>query len=315
MSFEQLVFGFELDPNLLGGEPAFRVFGIQDRNPLSKRTKKRRRLEAPNEPMRIIHRRLIQYLRSLNFPMPHATACRPGDSPLKNVQHHRHHRFFYLIDLHNAYQNVRVAKLAGVVRIVDAQLKGSFWEIRRFLSQYCMSRFGGLAAGAPASPDLFNMYCAVLLDRPLARVCGRYGLTYTRYLDDLTFSANHTISRRATNAICRIVREARFQPHDYKTQRHDLVAETLIINGIGLELGGRIFVPPFYIQYIRGLLNLGLQGDLSLLPEIQGAMSVFFGVVNRHKPTAIEGKVLRDYQRFRRLFVQTRQQRKAPALN
>lgn len=308
------ILGVELDPQLLGGEPAFRVFGIRDRNPLSQRTKKKRVLEAPNDAMRIIHGRLIQYLRSLNFPMPHATACKPGDSPLKNVRRHRNHRFFYLMDVHNAYQNVKVAKLAGVLCILDAQLKGKFWEIRKFLSRYCMSQFGGLATGAPASPDLFNLYCAVLVDGPLARVCERYGLTYTRYLDDLTFSATHTISRRATNAVCKIVREAGFQPHDYKTMRHDLVAEALVINGIGLELGGRIFVPPLYVSYIKGLLLLGLQGDLSLMPKIQGAMSVFLGTVDRKHPTATEQRILLMYREFRRLVEQTKQRRKAPAL-
>jgi RNA-directed DNA polymerase len=310
MSFENQVLDLELDPALLGGEPSFRVFTIQDKNPLSGQVKKRRRLEAPNKPMEIIHKRLIQYLRKLSVPMPHATACSPGDSPKKNVERHRHNRFFYVLDLQGAYKAVRVQKLAGILYKADSNLKGMFWEVQGFLRRYCMSEAGGLATGAPASPDLFNLYCTKLLDEPLQEICERFGLTYTRYLDDLTFSANHTVSRRATNEICAVVRNAGFEVHDTKTHRHDLAKKTLTLNGIGLELGGRIFVPPWYVRHVRGLLYQGIQGNLFLVPKIQGAMGVFLGIIDRKNLTVTEQKVMNLYGKFCRLVGQYKRQTK-----
>lgn len=313
MSFENLVLGFELDPALLGGNPAFRIFAIRDKNPLSRRTKKRRHLEAPNDAMRIIHARLVAYLRSLKVEMPHATGCRSGDSPLKNVERHRQSRFFYLLDLAHAYQSVQVGKLASVLYRADPRLKGQFWETRAFLKRYCMSQMGGIPAGAPASPDLFNLYCAVLLDEKIGKLCQRHGLVYTRYVDDLTISGNITVSRRVRAQVRAIIASAGFLVNHLKSQTHDLQKSTLMINGIGLELGGRVFVPPFYLRHVQGLLHEGLRGDFSLAPKIQGAMSVVLGIVNQRKPTATEQRVLRQYQRFRRLLGQMkREQRKAP---
>ena len=314
MSFENLVLGFELNPALLGGTPAFRIFAIRDKNPLSKREKGRRPLEAPNNAMRIIHGRLIKYLRSLKVEMPYATACRPGDSPLKNVERHRQSRFFCLLDLRRAYQSVQVGKLASVLHQADPRLKGQFWEVRAFLQRYCMSQTGGVPAGAPASPDLFNLYCAVLLDEKIGNLCRQHGLIYTRYVDDLTISGNITVSRRVRAQVRAIIASAGFKVNHLKSQTHDLQKSTLVINGIGLELGGRVFVPPFYLRHVRGLLHEGLKGDLSLAPKIQGAMSVVLGIVNQRKPTASEQRVLRQCKRFRRLIGQTkREQRKAPA--
>jgi hypothetical protein len=315
MSFENLVLGFELDPFLLGGNPTFRTFVFKDENPLGG-TVKLRKLEAPNDAMRIIHGRLIQYLRSLEIEMPYATACRLGDSPRKNLERHKGNRYFFVLDLKNAYRQVDQRKLARILCAADPALKGSEEEVSAFLGQYCVSKFGGLPMGASASPDLFNLYCAVLLDVPLGKLCAEYGWVYTRYLDDLTISCTSDPPTRRVGrpAIRAIVEEAGFKVNHKKARLRDLAFGPIFLNGIGLEHGGRIFVPQWYVTHVRGLLLWGLQGDFTLRPKIDGAMGVFLSIIDRHNPTATERKVIGLHQRFRWLMRRSSKMKKRRGL-
>jgi len=315
VSFENLVLGFEPNPELLGGNPAFRTFVFIDENPLGG-TVKIRRLEAPNFPMRVIHWGLIQRLRSLKIPMPYATACRPGDSPRKNVEHHRYSRWFFALDLKSAYRQVDPKKLAEILCVLDPALNGQQREAENFLHQYCMSQFGGLPIGAPASPDFFNRFCAVVLDEPLGKLCEEHGWEYTRYLDDLTIScrSNPPTRRVGRPEIRAIIEEAGFQVNHLKVQVHDLAFGPIFLNGIGLELGGRIFVPQWFVDHVRGLLFEGLRGDLTLRPKIDGAMGVFLSTADRRNVTATEKKIIRLHQQFRRLVRANKRSRKAPTL-
>ncbi|MCS6834005.1 MAG: reverse transcriptase domain-containing protein, partial [Flammeovirgaceae bacterium] len=49
-----------------------------------------------------------------------------------------------------------------------------------------------LPQGSPTSPTLTNILCRKL-DRRLTGLANRFGATYTRYADDITFSSSHNI--------------------------------------------------------------------------------------------------------------------------
>lgn len=158
--------------------PEFRTFFLNDRNPLGK-TGKKRKITAPNEAMKILHRRFLKFLRQqpgLNRLLASATGCRHGNSPRRNVMLHRRHRYFYLLDLRNAYPSVNGEKLAAVLcslmpRLSAAEQQDLFREqaVLKFLKNFCLAATDGLLIGAPASPDLFNIYAASLIDQPLRK--------------------------------------------------------------------------------------------------------------------------------------------------
>ena len=296
-----LLYNFASD---IKGIPAFEQFVITDINPLGG-TEKRRKIHNPNDPMRILHARLIRHLRSLPVDLQYATGARPGSSPVRNVARHRENRHFYLLDIQSAYQNVNGQRLAEVLCSQDPILIDQEEQVYQFLAQFCLDPLGGLAIGAPASPDLFNIYCGVLIDQLLGDLCQQYGLIYTRYLDDLTFSSSgDPIGKRKRRTIRGIFGAAGFTVNHQKSGVFDLAKGPIVINGVGLELGGRLYLPRHFLRKIRGLLNLAWKSPSSVDPDlIYGLMGVFWAIAHlRRSFTTTERKLFELYQRVHQLY-------------
>lgn len=258
--------------------------------------------------MRELHGQLIRYLRGLHVDRASSTGARPGSSPLRNVLRHKPRwtswfpRFFFLIDISGAYANVDGEKLVKIILDHDQNLAGRELDVRAFLSQYCMStEEGGLIVGAPASPDLFNLYCEVLIDGEIRSLCRKYGLTYTRYLDDLTFSSSQRIGKKKRQALCAVIERAGFKLNQRKARVLDLAKGPVAINGVGITRDGRCFLPRQAVRELRGLLHLALSGRLDRLSTIHGRMGVFKALTNLRFPTKTERRVLDMYRQLKKL--------------
>jgi hypothetical protein len=73
--------------------------------------------------------------------------------------------------------------IEGGARVLD-------WQTRKRLAS------PHLPQGAPTSPALANL-CAFNFDVRVQALCEKFGVRYTRYADDLTFSGNGELVRRA----------------------------------------------------------------------------------------------------------------------
>jgi hypothetical protein len=125
------------------------------------------------------------------FPIdPAATAYRRGMNIADNARPHVHSRFLLKLDFKDFFPSIHgadfrrfLAKNAPSVTDSDAELltRILFWRPKG-AGQLC------LAIGAPSSPLLSNILL-VDFDRAVSRFCSKLGITYTRYADDLSFSA------------------------------------------------------------------------------------------------------------------------------
>jgi retron-type reverse transcriptase len=61
------------------------------------------------------------------------------------------------------------------------------------LAEVCSYK-GSLPTGAPTSPVLANIILTPL-DKSLLSVCNQYGISYSRYADDLTFSGSSDVKK------------------------------------------------------------------------------------------------------------------------
>ncbi len=254
--------------------------------------------------MRALHAALIYDLRHMEckLDLQMATGSRPGSSPRKNVQPHRCNRFFYLTDLKGAYPSVDIEKLAHILCIVYPDLTERLSWVLRFLHDYCAPPRGrGLAIGAPASPDLFNTYAAYLLDKPLIRFCLQEEITVTRYLDDLTFSSQERIGKRTRGRIRDVVARAGLRINHRKSEVHDLqLGGPIAINGVGLEYGGRMFLPAIYLEELRASVDRALAGEDELFNRVAGMMSAFYAITDLNNMTESEREVEGKFRALRR---------------
>ena len=264
--------------------------------------------------MAILQKRLVSAIRALNVRMPHATGVLPRCSPFRSLHRHLGARYLYLLDIQNAYLTIDPERLAEVICEVDPELESRTIEVLEFLRRYSLDENGGLIMGAGASPDLYNLYASQLLDIPLGQQCNVYGLTMTRYLDDIVISSySQPIGKRKRQRIREVIAEARFIIQPNKTRVIDLAKGPTVVNGIGLKFGGETFLPRHYTRKILGMIHLAMRGEID--PAlVHGRMGVLFAAKPSLKrsfritdafappPTRLEKKLLERYRKLQKLL-------------
>ncbi len=120
-----------------------------------------------------------------------------------------------------------------------------------------------LPQGAPTSPALTNLICW-RLDRRLSGLAAKLGFTYTRYADDMTFSASGEAAAKASmllNFVGEIVADEGFTVHPDKTRVMRAKNRQEVT---GLVVNKRIGVPRHVLRRFRALLHQieanGLEG-------------------------------------------------------
>lgn len=262
---EELPLGGEQAPT----EPGWRVFTVVDENKAAG-TIKRRVISAPNKPMRTVHRRIVSEVSQLPLNFEYATGNLPGRSVTLNALAHRYNRYFYQLDIANAYGQVDMAALAEI--LFTHGLGNDPEEVKKILDLYCKSPVGtGLAMGGPASPLLFNTYC-VPMDEEIAAYCQSMGITYTRFLDDLTFSkfdhgfpTRDTVTTPERRALKSIIASYDLPIQPDKTRISDIHDGPIKVTGVQINPGGRIQLPTMYLR--RSLRDLK-KANRDLPPEL-----------------------------------------------
>ncbi len=276
-------------------QPKFRRFILEDWNPLSGHGKQRI-IYAPNPAMRIVHKRIRMHLLDRCPPSPYATGSVRGGSTLVNAKRHKGNRFFLLYDIRSAYPSVDLEKLIWCLAQCDPRAVSTgdwYCEVEEVLTRFVMAEEGGLMTGAPSSPAWFNLYAGVLIDIPLGAYCLKHGLTYTRYLDDITISSlkpiGHRVngkrkSRKIRDGIRAIIESSGMAIHDEKALAHDIMRGPVVINGIGMDRDGRMFVPRHFFHRVKNALRSALRTAGAYPPPaiVNGLMSVIRAVTRRY---------------------------------
>lgn len=117
---------------------------------------------------------------------PYSKGFEKGKSILDNAQPHAGASYLLSVDLENFFPSIKSYKVYGVFRSV-----GYNKEMCKLLTNLC-TYYDSLPQGAPSSPKLANLTCA-RLDARIHGYAGPKGITYTRYADDITLSANTAI--------------------------------------------------------------------------------------------------------------------------
>lgn len=165
----------------------------------------------------------------------------PGRSPVTNAAAHVNKAVVVSLDVDGFFPSINYRRVVGVFRVAGLSV-----EVARMLAMICTEPPGAgrivdrlLPQGSPASPAITNVLCRQL-DRRLFGLASSFDATYTRYADDVTFSADAPIDADAlVRTTTGIMRGEGFAVRHEKTRvmlRHERQTVTGIVVNSGLSL-------------------------------------------------------------------------------
>ncbi|MBD5088993.1 MAG: RNA-directed DNA polymerase [Clostridiales bacterium] len=140
-----------------------------------------RTLEIPSLELKTLQRDILHELLECINTSEQAYGFLKGKSIVDNARQHVGKRYILGIDIENFFATINVDRIFKIFYYYGYTKEVSFMLSR------IVCKDGYLPQGAPTSPYLSNIVCRKL-DRRLLGVAKKYGATYTRYADDITFS-------------------------------------------------------------------------------------------------------------------------------
>jgi len=158
-------------------EVRYRVFKIK------KKTGGTREIAAPRKKLKAIQRKLAALLEETYIPKPSAHGFIRDRNIVSNAEKHLDKRFVFNVDIAGFFDAIHFGRVRNLFMAPPFSIPKAPAIV---LAHICCFK-GHLPQGAPTSPVITNLVCR-RLDRDLQRLAQLHRATYTRYVDDLTFS-------------------------------------------------------------------------------------------------------------------------------
>jgi RNA-directed DNA polymerase len=199
---------------------------------LPKKSGGKRLISAPMPRLKKAQLWLLEHVFSRITPTDHAHGFRPERSILTNATPHVGQDVVINIDLKDFFPSIDYRRVKGLlVRLGYSEAIATVLALLCTEPEADTLQLDGktyhvgsgerrLPQGAPTSPALTNLL-AYRLDRRLQGVAARFGYVYTRYADDLTFSAKGGAAGLANQviwAVEQIVQSEGFVVHPKKIE-------------------------------------------------------------------------------------------------
>lgn len=234
---------------------------------VNKKSGGKRIIHAPVKGLKAIQKSLNLILQCVYSPHNAATGFIKDKSIVDNARKHVGKHYVFNTDLKDFFPSIdqarfwgrlkhppfnlnekngnleianRIAALCGAELMVKRKKNGKWTEEMRYV----------LPQGAPTSPTISNII-AKNLDRKLTGVAKRFGCTYTRYADDLTFSSMHNIYKEGSDfreELKRVVNDQNFHINDSKTR---LIEDVYHQEVTGLVVNERVNVNRRFVKELR----------------------------------------------------------------
>lgn len=235
---------------------------------ISKRSGEKRTIYAPSKGLVKIQQCLNLILQAIYDTHPAAKGFVNGKSIVDNATVHLKKNYVYNIDLKDFFYSIDQARIWGRLKHHPFNLneKNGNLELANIIASLCChgievdrindngnwerQKKNVLPQGAATSPMLSNIICE-RLDFYLTKVANRFGLNYSRYADDITFSSMHNVYQKDStfiNELIRIISEQNFHIKESKTrlQNTDYRQEVT-----GLIVNHKTNVKQKYIKELR----------------------------------------------------------------
>ena len=228
---------------------------------IKKKSGGERNIHAPVNGLKHILRPLNIIINCVSEPHFKATGFVPGKSIVDNAKQHVGKNYVYNIDLKDFFHSFDRSWVKYGFMIKPFNLGKEKEELAFLLASLCTHPFEidgeiktVLPQGAPTSPSITNILC-VKLDKRLNGLAKRFGITYSRYADDISFSSQTNVFNKEDflEELHRIIKDQKLEINPSKTrlQQKDYRQEVT-----GLIVNNKVNVNSRYIKQLRNWLYL-----------------------------------------------------------
>lgn len=222
-------------------------------------------ISAPrNASFMMMLRYVNEIFKAVYKPSDYACGFTEGRSVVDNAAKHKGMNYVFNTDIKDFFPSIDQAR---VWKRLQLSPLGFPDKVARLLAGLCSMRTDILVnpekgyyrcvlpQGSPTSPIITNMICDTL-DRRLAGLAKRFGLNYSRYADDITFSSMHNVYQEGSEfrkELRRIIEGQNFKMNEAKT-RLQKRGERQEVTGI--TVNQKLNVTQKYVRDIRNLLYI-----------------------------------------------------------
>lgn len=228
---------------------------------IKKKSGKPRQISAPrnNSFMQILHY-VNEIFKSIYTPSAYAMGFTEGRSVVTNANTHIGQNYVFNIDLENFFPSIEQARVWKRIQLKPLCLPQTAANLLAGLCSMKTTTDKGevifiLPQGAPTSPILTNMICDKL-DHRLGGLAKRFGLNYSRYADDITFSSMHNVYHKGgifRKELKRIITDQGFRINKEKTRLQKRGARQEVT---GITVNEKLNVSQKYVRNIRNILYI-----------------------------------------------------------
>lgn len=205
-----------------------------------------------------------ELLKAMYTPSEYAMGFAEGRSVVTNAQKHIGQNYVFNIDLKDFFPSVKESRVCNRLQLKPFEFTD---EVALTIAGLCSKKETRkdeegkesvvyvLPQGAPTSPIITNMVCDKL-DRRLAGVAKRFGLHYSRYADDITFSSMHNVYAEGgefRTELESVINEQGFTINEAKTRLQKRGSRQEVT---GLVVGQKVNVTQKYMRDLRNLLYI-----------------------------------------------------------
>lgn len=189
---------------------------------ISKKSGGLREICAPDEQLKWLKRKiafmLIEQIKSTGHFSKVSHGFIKNRSIITNAARHVHKKIVLNTDIADFFDSIHFGRVKGYFeKNIDFLLQENIAQALANLVCYQ----GRLPQGAPTSPVISNLVCSSL-DYRLVKLAKKYRLSFTRYVDDMSFSTNDMLFNERINVFLDelqyVVEKAGFKLNSQKTR-------------------------------------------------------------------------------------------------
>ncbi|SFB90228.1 reverse transcriptase family protein [Kaistella jeonii] len=243
-----------------------------------------RHIHAPKSELKVLLKCINLIFHCIYTPHDSAYGFVDGRSVVDNARLHCRNNYVFNLDLKDFFPSIEIGRILKRFNFPPFNLnkENGRQEIGNYIAWLCCENMmverelmgetkkvfkRVLPQGSPVSPILTNIICE-RLDYKLSAVAKKFGIKYTRYADDITFSSMHNVYHKEGDfrkEVERIIKEQYFVINQSKVRLQKTNVRQEVT---GITVNSETNVPRRYVKQIRMWLyyweNYGDSKALSL---------------------------------------------------